>query len=255
MTQCPDVRIGALFLEDMMKNILAINETAAAGQPDGAVFLTKCADRGSIQKMRAVHRQGMELRAYNGTMLWLGLLRWGCFLLAVLGLGDLLRQEISLAEFVQQRGFPGTVGLLLLFLMTFPLGSFLKKQHQAKVVITASSMQEELGIEPGSTMLPLLWYTYQETDGRECRREWAWMQCFTAVQDGCLCISNLTMRFEIPLSSFTAFRTAAEKAILQQNGSMTEVPYAIAEIRDARGDFMLCVPEQSAEQLRQMIGL
>ena len=66
MTQCPDVHIGALFLGDMMKNILAINETAATGQPDGAVFLTKCADRGSIQKMRAVHRQGMELRAYNG---------------------------------------------------------------------------------------------------------------------------------------------------------------------------------------------
>lgn len=66
MTQCPDVHIGALFLGDMMKNILAINETAATGQPDGAPFLTKCADRGSIQKMRAVHRQGMELRAYNG---------------------------------------------------------------------------------------------------------------------------------------------------------------------------------------------
>lgn len=238
-----------------MKNILSIDQTAATGLPDGAPFLTRRADPGSIQKMQAVHRQGVELRANNGTMLWLGILRWGCFLLAVLGLQDLLRQEISFAEFVQQRGFPGTVGLLLLFLMTFPLGSYLKKQHQAKVVMTARSMQAQLGIEPDSTMLPLLWYTYQETGGRESHRKWAWMQCFTAVQDGCLCLSNLTMRFEIPLSSFTAFRAAEKKAILQQNGSMTEVPYAIAEIRDARGDFMLCVPEQGAEQLRQMLGL
>lgn len=238
---------------DNMKNLLSINQTAATGLPDGAAFLTRRADRDEIRKMQSVHRQGVELHANNGTGIKLGIVRWGCFLLLVFAASDLLRQRVSLVEFAQSRGFPATVGLLLLFLMTFPIGSYIKQQHQAKVILTAKSMQESLGISPDCTKLKLLWYTYQEADGTEINRQWAWMHCFAEVQDGNLCLSNLTMRFEIPLSSLTAIHPEDEKIPLADEDTLLHC--CIAEIHDAKGDFCIVMPEESVEIFCALTGL
>ena len=238
---------------DDMKNLLSINQTAATGLPDGAAFLTMRADRDAIQKMQRIHRKGVELHANNGTEIRLGIVRWGSFLLLVFDAGDLLRERVSLAEFVQQRSFPATVGLFLLFLMTFPIGSYIKKQHQEKVILTANTMQRSLGISPDCTMLKLLWYTYQEADGTEVNRQWARMQCFAEVQDGSLCISNLTMRFEIPLPSLTAIHPTDQSVLLAKENITLRC--CIVEIHDEKGDFCIAMPEESVNTFCMLTGL
>lgn len=254
-----------------MKNLLSINQTAATGKPDGAAFITHQTSPEMLRQIKAVHQEGTELRE-AGMPLWLGFVRWGAFLGAALLSGNVLRQAVSIPEFLEQSPvlFWLDVVLLLVFALSFPAVRILRKRHMQNVIRTAEDAMRSLAVQPDAKRMDLLCYTYTEENGAE-QRESVWMNRVFQVylrQDR-LCISDLLFTLEIPLRSLQTVRPSGETASFRgwtkqeppaqygvkgQNG-LYFVQYSIAEIRDERGNFCLMLPDYEIQAFCELIGL
>lgn len=254
-----------------MKNILSINQTAATGKPDGAAFITHQTSPETLRQIRDAHREGTELRK-AGMPLWLGFVRWGAFLGAAVLSGNVLRQAVSVPEFLAQSPvlFWLDVLLLLVFVLSFPAVPLLRKRHMKNVIRTVEDAMRSLSAAPDGQRMDLLCYAYTEENGAE-KRDPVWMNCVfqVDVRHGNLCLSDLLFTMEIPLDSLCGVRqsegTAAfrgwtkqeppgQYGVTEQNGLLL-VQYSTIEIQDEKGNFCLMLPDYETKGFCELTGL
>lgn len=277
-----------------MKNIFGINVTDDKENTefDGNCFKARTVSEPISQQLESMYNIGGELKRKASAPLWLNIIEWiVIFIAIIITLGE-LKSDVSIKQ--SWKNAPeliiiGVAAWIVYFLIRLYTSKKIKKVAQSEefedyshdVDKLVDAAMRDLRIPSGAKSIDVISDKYKIKNDKIKQVNYHTyfshlnLDYFIYVSDGMLCLADFYTVYEIPLTSIASVKQSAKKAMfpawhkdedynskkykefkITMNSQGTYfAPYFKVSINDAKGDFLLLIPNYDQPLFSELTGV